>query len=196
MRKGFAFGLAGAAIAAPNLAMRALTFGAVHPVGSPELDAADAALVLGARVWEDGRPSRFLRERVETAATLYHSGLVPTLLMSGAGSNREGLDETASMRRTALELGVPESAIMLDPEGVNTYASASHACEADLASVIVCSQEFHLPRAVWLCGRAGLDAQGAYPAISLREHTALGYARETAASWKALLGEAGALERS
>ena len=34
MRKGLAVAVAGVAIAAPNLAMRALTFGAVHPVAS------------------------------------------------------------------------------------------------------------------------------------------------------------------
>ncbi|WP_062203318.1 SanA/YdcF family protein [Demequina salsinemoris] len=184
----------GSALAAPHLYMRARTWGTIHGAGCPGIDTADAALVLGARVWEDGRPSRFLRERVEVGAALFHSGLVPQIVLSGAGHNREGLDETAAMRATALELGVPEEALVLDPDGYDTRTSALNALEAGYSSVIVCSQEFHLPRAVWLCERAGLDAQGVHPEIALKPHTAIGYGRELAASWKAALIEAGALE--
>jgi len=183
-----------AAIAAPQVYMRARTWGAIHGTGYPSIDTAEAALVLGARVWEDGRPSRFLRERVEVAAALYHSGLVTTLLLSGAGHNKEGLDETATMRDTAMSLGVPESALVLDPDGYDTRASAQNAVELGYSSVIVCSQDFHLPRAVWLCERAGLEAQGVRPAIAVKSHTAIGYVREMAASWKAALIENGALE--
>ncbi len=186
--------MAAAATAAPHLYMRVRTWGAIHGAGCPGIDTADAALVLGARVWEDGRPSRFLRERVEVGAALFHSGLVPTLILSGAGNNREGLDETAAMRTTALDLGVPESALVLDPDGYDTRTSALNALELGYSSVIVCSQEFHLPRAVWLCERAGLDAQGVHPAIALKPHTAIGYGRELAASWKAALIEAGVLD--
>ncbi len=185
---------AAATVAAPHLYFRARTSGATHGTGCPGIDTADAALVLGARVWEDGRPSRFLRERVEVGAALYHSGLVPTLLLSGAGVNREGLDETDAMKRTALALDVPEEALELDPEGYDTRLSARNAVARGYASVIVCSQEFHLPRAVWLAERAGLDAQGVHPRIALRGHTAIGYVRELAASWKAALVESGAME--
>ncbi len=181
-------------LVAPQFYMRARTWGATHDAGCPGIEPADAALVLGARVWEDGSPSRVLRERVEVGAALYHSGLVPMLLLSGAGHNREGLDETKAMFDAALALGVPESALLRDGEGYDTRASARGAAERGLTSVIVCSQEFHLPRAVWLCERAGLDAQGVHPAIALRSQTFVGYGRELAASWKAALAEAGVLD--
>ncbi|MDN4483007.1 SanA/YdcF family protein [Demequina lignilytica] len=183
-----ALGAAGlAAVAAPAVAMRASTASSRHAVNSGELRPADAALVLGARVWPDGRPSRFLRERVAVGVELYRRGLVGTLLMSGAGPNREGLDEPGAMRRTAIEMGVPARDIVMDPAGVNTWASARGAAARDLRSVIACSQEFHLPRAVWLCRRAGLEAQGASPAVLARTHTVIGYGREMAAAWKAVL---------
>jgi vancomycin permeability regulator SanA len=178
------WGLAG--IAAPQLAARVWTAGSLHPAHSPHVAPARAALVLGARVWADGRPSRFLRERVEVGALLFQRGLVERVILSGASDNREGLDETASMLRTALELGVPRDAIDLDPEGVDTGASARNAAHAGIGSVIVCSQEFHLPRAVALARLAGLEAQGAYPAVLARKHTLIGYARELPASWKAV----------
>ena len=171
--------------AAPQIAARALTWGDLHPATSDKLHRADAALVLGARVWEDGRPSLFLRQRVEAGVALYERGLVPQLILTGSGENREGLDETAAMERTALELGVPATDLVRDPSGHDTRASALNARSAGVNSVIVCSQEFHLPRAVWLCRSAGLEAQGVFPPIFVRRHTAFGYIRELPATWKA-----------
>jgi len=177
-----------ALLAAPQAYARLRSAGDRHRPDSEALRPADAALVLGARVWPDGRPSRFLRERVETAATLYHRGLVPRLVLTGAGSNREGLDETEAMARTALGLGVPQEALVLDPSGHDTRASARNALHAlGLRSVIVCTQEFHLPRAMWLCASVGLESQGAHPELLARQHTAIGYARELPATWKAAL---------
>jgi vancomycin permeability regulator SanA len=172
------------ALAAPQIAARVLTAGLIHPVGSGAFAPARAALVLGARVWEDGRPSLVLRQRVEVGAELFHRGLVERVVMSGAGQNLEGLDETAAMRDAALALGVPDAVIDLDPHGVDTGASARNA--ADLGSVIVCSQEFHLPRAVMLARIAGLDAQGAFPPLIAKPATFIGYGRELPATWKAL----------
>jgi len=184
-----ALGVGAAALLGPSLAARAWTASAVHPASSPLLRPADAALVLGARVWPDGRPSRFLRQRVEVGAQLFHRSLVTRVVLSGAAANREGLDEVDAMRRTALGLGVPPEVLVLDPDGVNTAASVRHAASLPdgAGSVIVCSQEFHLPRAVALARLAGLDAQGAYPPVLVRKHTGIGYVREVPATWKALV---------
>jgi vancomycin permeability regulator SanA len=187
LRPVVAAAVGAAALAAPQAYARASARGRLHPADSALLRPAGAALVLGARVWPDGRPSRFLRERVEVAATLYHRGLVPLLVMTGAAHNREGLDETAAMRRTALHLGVPARAIALDGAGHDTRASALGALAMGLTDAIVCSQEFHLPRAMWLCRSVGLDAQGAHAPVLVRRHTAIGYARELPATWKAAL---------
>ena len=176
-----------AAVAAPAALMRATTARSRHAVDSPLLRRADAAMVLGARVWPDGRPSLFLRERVEVGVELYRRGVAGVLLMSGAGLNKEGLDEPGTMRAVALDMGVPDRDILMDPHGVNTWASARGAARLGLGSVIACSQEFHLPRSVWLCRQAGLEAQGASPAVLARPHTAIGYGREVAAAWKAVL---------
>ncbi|WP_062465818.1 SanA/YdcF family protein [Demequina maris] len=177
-----------AALAAPQAYARVSARGAMHPADDAALRPADAALVLGARVWPDGRPSRFLRQRVEAGAALYHRGVVPLLVLTGAEHNREGLDETEAMERTALELGVPESALVRDGSGHDTRASARNAKDTlGLGSVIVCTQEFHVPRAMWLCRSVGLDTQGAYPPVLARRHTAIGYARELPATWKAAL---------
>ncbi|WP_159450191.1 vancomycin high temperature exclusion protein [Demequina sp. NBRC 110056] len=178
--------LLAAAAAAPQAYARLSTRGERASALTGDFRTADAALVLGARVWEDGRPSLFLRQRVEAGAALYERGLVSRLVLTGAGNNREGLDETEAMERTALELGVPAAALTRDPFGHDTRASAQNARDGlGLTSVIVCSQEFHLPRAMWLCRSVGLDVQGAHPPVLLRTHTFTGYVRELPATWKA-----------
>lgn len=178
----------GAALLAPQAYARATALGRQHPAATGTFRRADAALVLGARVWQDGRPSLFLRQRVEAGVALYERGLVSRLVLTGAGDNREGLDETAAMERTAQELGVPDHALDRDPGGHDTRASALNARDnLGLSSVVVCSQEFHLPRAMWLCRSVGLDVQGAYPPVLAKPHTFIGYGREIPATWKAAL---------
>ena len=179
---------AGIAVVTPALTARLATVGARHPIASGSFHHADAALVLGARVWADGRPSRFLRERVVTGVRLYRRGLVDRIIVSGAQQDSSGHGEPAVMRRLAEAAGVPARDIVEDPLGVDTFSSCIRARDVYGAqSVIVATQEFHLPRAVWLCERLGLEAQGAFPPPIITEHTFRGHIRELGATGKAML---------
>lgn len=174
-------------VAGPWMYLRLATAGDVH--GPGDLPGhADAALVLGAKVGDDGQPSPFLRERVETAVGLYEAGVVDTLVMTGAAHPGRGYDEPGTMRDLAIALGVPDEAIVLDREGWDTFDSCANARSAlDLESVVVVTQEFHVARATWLCQRAGMDAQGAFPLIGGKAGTVTGNVREVGAAWKAVL---------
>ena len=119
---------------------------------------------------------------------LYRRGLVRQIIMSGAEEDSSGYGEPAVMRRVAEAAGVPPEAIIEDGLGLDTYSSCIRARdEYGVRSVIVATQEFHLPRAVWLCERLGLDAQGAYPPVIATEHTVRGHVRELGATGKAML---------
>ncbi len=155
---------------------------------------ADAALVLGAKVGDDGLPSVFLQERVDLGVDLYERGIVDIIVMTGA-TRPDGYDEPATMRNLALAQGVPAEAIILDREGIDTFASCANAAGSlDLDSVVVITQEFHVARATWLCQRAGIDAEGDYPPIGRRAGTVTGNLREVAADWKAVLNVVGGRE--
>lgn len=173
-------------IAAPWACVRLATASAIH-TDVDAVDHADAALVLGARVYADGRPSRFLRERVEVGVALYLAGKVDRIIMSGDGEDSSGFGEPSVMRRVAEEMGVPPEAIVEDPLGLDTYSSCMRARDVyGAASVVVATQEFHTPRAVWLCRQAGLDAQGVHPPARPTKSTAYGNLREVAAVAKAV----------
>ncbi len=118
------------------------------------------AVVFGAGLLRDGTPSPVLKDRVSTAAQLYFAGKVQKLLMSG--DNRfADYNEPAAMQAYAIELGVPEEAIVLDYAGRRTYDTcyrAKHIFGVDEA--ILVTQNYHLPRALFTCNGIGLKAIG------------------------------------
>jgi SanA protein len=119
------------------------------------------AIVFGAGLTRAGAPSPVLRDRVETAAALYHAGKVQKLLMSG--DNRfVDYNEPGAMRAYALELGVPDEDIVLDFAGRRTYDTCYRARYIfGVQEAILVTQRFHMPRALFTCSNLGLDASGA-----------------------------------
>ena len=118
------------------------------------------AIVFGARVWENGEASPVLYDRVLTAVELYRAGRVKKLLMSGDNPTAE-YDEPTAMKRTAMELGVPESDIILDFAGRRTYDTCYRAKEIfEVKKAILVTQEFHQARANYLCNNLGVDSIG------------------------------------
>lgn len=108
----------------------------------------DAIVVLGASVFTDGTPSDILRDRLETAAGLYASGIAPTIIVSGDGSTVYN-NEPESMKNYLVNLGIPESAIVRDNSGLSTYESMYRARYVyGVQSVAVVTQNYHLPRAI------------------------------------------------
>jgi SanA protein len=146
------------ALFAPRLMTGFLSRSRVYSVAT--VPAAPVAVVLGAGLNRDGEPTVILRDRVETAAQLYFAGKVRKLLMSG--DNRTIYhNEPGAMRDYAISLGVPPSAIVLDYAGRRTYDTCYRARAIfGLSSVLVVTQAFHLPRALFLCDALGLKASG------------------------------------
>lgn len=117
-------------------------------------------LVLGAQVYPTGRPSRFLRARLELGVRLYRRSVVRALLLSG-DANAPEYDEPAAMRAYLVARGVPASKILLDEAGYDTYDSCYRAQDVfGLTRVLVLTQSYHLPRAVGTARLLGLGADG------------------------------------
>jgi len=147
-----------------------------------DIPAADVAIVFGAGLRGDGRPTAVLHDRVVTAVDLYKSGAVKKLLMSG--DNRfDYHNEPGSMRDLALELGVPDKDIVLDYAGRRTYDTCYRAGAIfEVKKAILVTQRFHLDRALYLCNALDVEAIGVaadrrpyrdQPFLNLREVAAL-----------------------
>ena len=147
------------AVAVPNLIV---WLGGRTPVttDTAKVPHAQAALVLGAQVYRDGRPSIMLRDRVDAAAELYRAGRVDKLLLSGDHS-RLDYDEVGTMRRLLLAQGIPARDIFTDHAGFDTWDSAQRAKRVfDVSSAVVVTQRFHMARALYDARRAGLVVTG------------------------------------
>jgi len=118
------------------------------------------AIVFGAGLKYDGTPTAILEDRVKTAVELYQQGKVKKILLSG--DNRFiDYNEPASMRAYALSLGVPSEDLILDYAGRRTYDTcfrAKYIFNVDQA--ILVTQNYHLPRALFLCQQIGIKADG------------------------------------
>lgn len=118
------------------------------------------AIVPGAFVSPDGELCDMLADRVITAVELYKSGKVGKLLMTG-DHGRVSYDEVNSMRKFAEARGVPTGDIFMDHAGFSTFESMYRARDVfRVQSAVIVTQNFHLPRAVYIARSLGLDAVG------------------------------------
>ncbi|MFO0634751.1 MAG: ElyC/SanA/YdcF family protein [Nannocystaceae bacterium] len=154
------------------------------------------AIVLGATVRDDGTPSAVLGDRLEVARRLLAAGRVEQLLLSG-NDHTEPHGEVAVMTRALVAAGIDPSVLVGDPDGVRTLATMRNARDRfGIAVAAICTQRFHLPRALWLAQAVGIDAIGVAADLQPYSHATRDGLREHAArvrAWidVAVLGRAG-----
>lgn len=120
-------------------------------------------LVLGTspRSARGGGPSPFFENRMDAAAVLYNAGVVRRLLLSG--DNRHvAYNEPVAMRDALRQRGLPDTAMALDYAGFRTLDSVVRARKVFQLeeNVVIITDDFHLPRALFLARENGLRALG------------------------------------
>ena len=134
---------------------------------------ADAAIVLGAKVYNSGTLSQVLEDRLETGIDLYKKGKVKKLLLTG-DHGQVTYDEVNNMRLYALKRGVPEKDIFMDHAGFSTYDSMYRARDVfKVESAVIVTQKFHLPRALYIARFLGLKVSGV--SADRREYVGMEY---------------------
>ncbi len=130
-----------------------------------DLPQRDTALVLGTEpLRPDGFTNLHFIKRTGLAGKVYSSGKATHLLISGNKNNR-GFNEVLEMKKRIMVEGVPEKALELDFEGSRTWESVRRAKEVyHLQKIIVITDGFHAPRAIFLCRHFGIDAVAICPA--------------------------------
>lgn len=110
----------------------------------------DAIIVLGYPANADGSPSPIQRERVLEGVREYRAHVAPRLIMTGGAAHNSQV-EAAVMARFAERQGVPESAVIVEPQAQNTIQNAFYSVRILQAhgwqSAEVVSSPSHLPRA-------------------------------------------------
>jgi SanA protein len=124
------------------------------------------AIVLGNRVYPSGAPSPELAERLGTGLALYQAGRAGKIVVSGGVKG--SYNEPAAMAAWLEARGVPRADVIQDGGGHRTAATMADAVALGIRSAHVVSQGYHLPRALFLARKAGIDATGV-PAVAWRE---------------------------
>lgn len=141
------------------LAAAAIAMVGLHDHG----EAADLIVVPGNTVHADGSLSERLKARLDAAITLYQERRAPRIFVSG-GTGIEGRDEAAAMAAYLVANHIPANAIVEDPLGVDTAATARNAATYlkanKLRTAFVATQYFHVPRTALALERQGVKVTG------------------------------------
>ena len=124
------------------------------------LEDVDCIMVLGCGVRIDGKPTVMLRDRVNVGLRVFDTGVTDRLLMSG-DHGKVNYDEVNVMKSLAEDAGVEADAVFCDHAGFSTYESMYRARDIfRVKKMIVVTQSYHLPRALYIARRLGIEAYG------------------------------------
>lgn len=117
-------------------------------------------MILGASVFPDWRLSQVLQDRANKAIDVRKQWKAASILIS-ADNSTSHYDETRTIKKYLIKQWIPESAIFQDFAWFDTYDSMYRARDVfKVQKLIISTQAFHLPRAVWIARELGIDASG------------------------------------
>ena len=148
----------------------------------------DAIVVLGSAQY-NGRPSSIFAARLEHARKLYDAGVAPMVVTVGGKATGDRFTEAEAGRDYLAADGVPRTALLAVPHGVDTLESMRDVAAVFTShhwhSAVLVSDPWHAMRAQRMASDSGIDAvssptrQG--PAVQTRTTQFKYILRETAA---------------
>lgn len=143
-------------------------------------------IVLGASVFSDGKLSPILKDRVDAALELFNQNKVQQFLLSG-DHKTDDYNEVDAMNNYLLKKNVPQSKIILDHAGYDTYDSMYRSKAVfNITEAIVVTQGFHLPRTIFIARNLDLDYRGYTAKPGVYKTSKQLISREKIANFKAL----------
>ncbi len=125
-----------------------------------KLPHAQTVMILGASVRSDGTLSRVAQDRSDIAIAVWRAGKADSILVS-ADNGSSHYDETRTIRDYLIDQWVYTGAIFQDFAWFDTYDSMYRARQIfQVETMIIATQKFHQPRAVYLARSLGIDAVG------------------------------------
>ena len=129
---------------------------------------ADAIVVLGGLL-EAAAPPRLQPDLTDAADRLvhtyrlYHAGKAPLIVVSGGMLpwGAQGIAEAESIRALLVAWGVDEQAILVETRSRNTFENAHNTAQLlnnkGIDRILLVTSAFHMPRAVRVFNKAGVD---------------------------------------
>jgi uncharacterized SAM-binding protein YcdF (DUF218 family) len=128
-----------------------------------DLTPADAIVVLGAGIQEDGRLGNASLQRAVRGIEIHNMGLAPLILMLGP-ERIEGMpSEAAARAQLAENLGVESGAVLTESDGLTTRyevaVSRERLSPLGVESILLVTETQHLIRAIPLFENAGFEVR-------------------------------------
>lgn len=124
----------------------------------------EAVIVLGAAIVAPGVPGPALVRRVEWGVAVFHARRARHLVLSGGSTGVHAPAEAHLMRDVALTLGVDAGSIVVEDRSRNTFENAIYTGaiirRRRWRRILVVTDAFHLPRALYIYRRLGLAVEG------------------------------------
>ncbi|MES3004843.1 MAG: ElyC/SanA/YdcF family protein [Patescibacteria group bacterium] len=180
----YIFGIFVALVIFVNVAVRVVSKSYIYN-DINDVPKAEVIIIPGAGVFPNGALSAIFLERVDKAVELYEANKASKILVSGDNSS-DAYNEVNPVRLYLISKGIPEANIFLDHAGFDTYSTMYRARDIfGVSSIIISTQSFHLPRAVFLARQLGIEASGASADIGSTSFR--NYWREILANEKAVI---------
>ena len=131
----------------------------IYPTAG-EVPQVDAVIVPGASVYRSGKLSPVLRQRMEAAMAFLAQRPGLKLVLSGHAIPN-GYNETLAMVEFARRNAIPAEDIVVDDKGRSTYVTLlNYRRKFGSRRILIVSQDYHLPRALYIADRLGIVACG------------------------------------
>ena len=118
------------------------------------------AVVPGAGLTKDKKPSCVLSDRLDGAIALFEKGLVDKILVSG-DHRGDTYSETEAMAEYLKSKGIASDNILMDNYGFSTFETVFNSIKNyNAKSAYYLSQGFHLPRLIYSARKLKCDASG------------------------------------
>lgn len=142
-------------------------------------------IILGAALKPNGQPSDALMDRLQTGLDLYRNQKGDRILVTG-DDGKFHTNEVAAMKDFLLKNGVRDVDIWTDGQGYRTYESCKRAKqEFNITQAIIVTQNFHLPRALYLCNQLSVNSVGVSADLHTYRSIVWNVTRDWLASFKA-----------
>jgi uncharacterized SAM-binding protein YcdF (DUF218 family) len=132
-----------------------------HYAGVDEARNVDAIVVLGAAQY-NGKPSPVLQARLDHAADLYGQHYAPYIVVTGGKMPGDVNTEAGASAAYLATLGVPDSQVLREVQGRNSWQSLQAAArfmqDRNIHKVLLVSDSFHDARIRQMAKDLGLDA--------------------------------------
>lgn len=123
---------------------------------------ADYVVILGAQIRGD-RITKSLKKRLDSAYEYYEENSNAVIVVSGGQGDGENTSEAYAMKKYLEEKGVPDESIIMEDKSTTTYENLKYSYEIICdrgdrdADILICSNNFHIFRAVKLAKHIGIQ---------------------------------------